>query len=859
MRMKRMRGCLLLLLVSSSTQAEDWSNGNDDGGCDSDSIPTSQKLSKLTPNQFYKICPPQTSLSFGQPKCGDGTSFAFFFTKPAQRYANKQKLLIEFMGGGACWDANTCGYMADHLTFPQKLNNFVGLSCSEIEKGASGQNNKFPINMLCAEKIGDVDFREYNTVVIPYCTQDVHIGSNNLTYNDGTTIHHKGAHNTMSTLRWIFANFKNPSHVALTGCSAGGTALPIIYDLVNSHYNKFGIRTVQISTIVDSPVYLTPKYFLKNALNNWNPWPIVERIGFNYEKWQYNVNYPTKLWDHVLRRGSNRDKWGFVSHTNDVTSQFYYEWMTGNGEDYSDNGDDDDGDIDDAIDDAYYNDSGRNLLGFSPRRLNGNDDLEEQWWSQISSSVSTIQSKHKNVKSFFIDEKGHCSFGLYYPLQVEGFDEWASSVFHENRLLGESGSTIPLFIMYAMFGLAAVAGIVYSVRYERTIHLDDDDLLEHDVDIHDKSWCPSSSSLLLRFRTYPVTVGYMLATSLYFWTMLFSNSFAHPLNNPSLGPTAITLSRYGINNPAMIIYQRQFYRLLTSNFLCSGIITYILVIISLVCCSRPLERLLKGRFWIAGLLVLLGSNLMYAMFGNGASCSSMALALGVNSFYVMVSRVTKGPVCLVSTMTFFMFALSSVVFSFNSWFMLLSAIFIGAGSAVALFDISLGAHSENTTEDGLTEFKQASPDFRLRRKPLYAAVGVYLLLCLVILMRLRQPKELYLQPFFTGCDLMYSDDVSTLAEDYYSNRALGNKGDDESSDSSLCAQFCTPHLTTKGVVIGSKSIFDILLTRGSCEDLGFNEHVADKTFKYFSYSIDVEIYTASGYTSGNDQDHGGKS
>ena len=201
----RMKICgLLLLLVSLTIQAEDLRIGNGMIGCDSDSISTSQKLSKLTPNQFYKICPPQTSLSFGQPKCGDGTNFAFFFTKPAQRYANNQKILIEFMGGGACWDANTCGYMADHLTFPQKLNNFVGLSCSEIAKGASGQNSKFPINMLCSEKIGDVDFREYSTIVIPYCTQDVHIGSSNVTYNDGTTIHHKGAHNTMNTLRWIF-------------------------------------------------------------------------------------------------------------------------------------------------------------------------------------------------------------------------------------------------------------------------------------------------------------------------------------------------------------------------------------------------------------------------------------------------------------------------------------------------------------------------------------------------------------------------------------------------------------------------------------------------------------------------------
>lgn len=845
-----MRNSILVLLLALcySSQAEDTKYGKNSGTCDTDSISTKQKVSKLTPNQFYKICPEQTSKSFGQPKCGDGTNFAFFFSRPTQKYANNQKLLIEFMGGGACWDANTCGYMASYLTFPQTFNKFVGLSCSEISQGTSSQNKKFPINMLCAGKVGDVDFRGYNSIIVPYCTQDVHIGSNNITYDDGSTVLHHGAHNMMSTLRWIFANFPNPSHIALTGCSAGGTALPIVYDLLNKHYNTFGVRSVQINTIIDSPVFLTPKYFLKNAFGNWNPWPLVKRIDFNYQKWQYSVNYPIKLWDHILKRGFVKDQWGFVTHTNDETSQFYFTWMSGDGEDYSDNGDDFAIGDDDASASAIANSESNNdtnasnleLYDDSTRQLNGND-VEEQWWEELTRSVSILQSKHKNIKSFFIEGNGHCSFGLYYPLQEDDFEVWASEIFQEDSLLHESGPATPLFLVSMVLGLIVTASIFYSAYDKRTIQVDDDVLLKDDIQGSSRSNLAIVRSVLFRFKTFPITAGYILATTLYFWTMIFSNSFAHPLNNPSLGPSAIVLSRFGINNPAMIVYKRQFYRLLTSNFLCSGIITYILLITSLWIFTRPLERLLKGRLWIVGFIILLGSNLIYVIVGIGASCSSMALVLGLNSFHAMVLRVTKGPACFVSAITIFLFSLCSLVFSFNSWVMLLSAILIGAGSANAFFDVSLGAHSENTSEDGFTEFKQASPDFRLRRKPLYTVAVVYGLVFFLICLRLRQPKELYLQPFFTGCDLMYSDEVDNIAKDYVNNARALEKGDDDGN--TMCAQFCLPHLATRGIVFGAKRFFGLPVSRGSCNTQGFNEHLADKTFKYFSYSLDVEIFT----------------
>ena len=126
-----------------------------------------------------------------------------------------------------------------------------------------------------------------------------------------------------------------------------------------------------------------------------------KKLGFNYNKHQYQENYPDLVWDHVLRRGSNFDKWGFVTHSYDPVSLMFYEYMSGNGE----NG-------------------GRSLSLATPhgfvagednnRRMEDNDQ-QSQWWNEISYSMELAQKKHRNVDFYMIDGEGHCSFGLYYP------------------------------------------------------------------------------------------------------------------------------------------------------------------------------------------------------------------------------------------------------------------------------------------------------------------------------------------------------------------------------------------------------------------------------------------------------------
>lgn len=885
---------LLLRVLQASSSSSAYDNVIDD----------SYSVNSLTPNQFYKICPNTKrcvgggAAPFGQPTCGDGTDFCFFFSRPAQRKENRERILIELMGGGACWDANTCNRMSSYLTFPEDLDNFLGLSCSEVQAGLDNDGDK-AFNMLCAQSIGETDFTSYNSVVIPYCTQDVHIGSNVMDYsqyddnNDDqgrrledsydTTVRHMGAHNVMSTLRWVFKNFPAAKHIALTGCSAGGTGVPIVYDIVRKHYNHFGIRKVQINAITDSPVYLTPAYFLENALDNWNPWQILKRTGWNYNKFRYSEEYPTAAFDYILRKGSNRDRWGFVSHTDDPVSLTYYEYMSGNGD--------------------------------NNRRLD-DGDMEGQWYSELTSSLDTIQAKHKNVETYWINDEGHCSFGLYYAMQNDGFADWAGSIFQESTVSMAPRPAVGAFVVALLLGIGLTAGIMLVTRKQsRSVELHVNSLMSDaslempgvwktvvrqsslaletaDSAPDDKNmetpkrWCGKLKTvivtLLSKLADCPVTAGLAISITIFFLTMIITEGFAHPLNNPSLGPSAIGLSRYGINNPTLIVSKHQWFRLVTANFLCSGVLTYLITMLYLAYTVRSLEMTLASPLQTVWLitLVALGINLLYAFMLEGATCSSVALMLGLQTCHLVLRRCRKLPNSYTFPVVFVLLVfLVSILFPFDSqWMMLASILFFGP--VVGWIGLKEKPKQEESPDSSSSEKDPVDPPvmsgeyigesmkeedcgdrasdeqasarateygYTWRKEILYVYAVWFVLVALGI--GLNGPNALYLEPFYTGCELYYSTDVASIAAGTYDNGggdADRRRLDEEQDDESMCAEFCIPLVTSRFVQLGVDRL-GIAASRGQCQDAGYSEHVADKTFSYLSYSLDVEVYYQSDY------------
>lgn len=656
-------------------------------------------LQLLNPNQFYKICPGLSGGNNGtsskafrddEPICGDGSPFCFFYSKPSQKHSNREKLLIEIMGGGACWDSDTCEMQADMLYLSEDLDAALGKSCQEIQYGT--QMDGTETNMLCSSQLGDesdgssyVDFTQYNSIIIPYCTQDVHLGSKTMVYNDNDddgssrVVHHKGANNLRSVFNWITTNFPAMRHAAVTGCSAGGTAVPVFQQLLNKHYNHFGNRATQVTAIADSPVYLTPTYFLENALDHWNPQPILSSIGIPYEKYRSSEDYPTMMWDHILRKGSNKNRWGFVSHTDDPVSLTYYQYMIG---DDGDNGDD-------------YN-----------NKYNG---LDEQWYSELTASVSYIQKRHRNVKSYWMESEGHCTFGLYYALQEDGFSDFAASIFNEDALYFSSKPATRAFFSAAGMGTLLLAWLVfYRIRRQSTLEagMMDDDVHSEDFTSKEGLWAPpspkgdDSESLVNRWsrsvrrwillslvsmEDYPVTSGYTVWITVYFLAMLYLEGFAHPVNNPALGPSAVGLSDFGINNPSMIVYKHQWFRLFTSNFLVSGILTLVLAYFYLWYRIRKLEQRMIHDFkspWLFVTITIVLATTINAAYclvpqRRGASTTAIPLLIGLQTFHLTFYwNFFLRPYLSIGAIVFDAF-LVVTLFPFNSWIMIVAGMVTG--------------------------------------------------------------------------------------------------------------------------------------------------------------------------------------
>ena len=329
--------------------------------------------------------------------------------------------------------------------------------------------------------------------------------------------------------------------------------------------------------------------------------------------------------------------------------------------------------------------------------------------------------------------------------------------------------------------------------------------------------------------------------------MICTGGLTHPLDNPSLGPSALILSDFGINNPTLIVYHFEILRLFASTFLCSGVITYLIVMASAYFYARYIEQAFKSskHFGLLCGIIILGCNLFYACVTKGASCSSIPLVLGLNAFSIashkkksdvdesLITDETSFPRPLCFTIFFVLFA--SLLLPFNSWVMIAIAIVFGSSSAIFVFQ------KKDTNEEDTTENKPHDSLNWARFLP----VGVlYIIMFLILMFNRSRNIEIYKYPYLTGCDMIYSDGVNEFVDEYFDGSGGGDRRALEENDEALCAQFCVPHLVSIPFSIGAHKYFpSSSLNRGLCHRNGFEEHVADTTFTRFTYSLDVSLYT----------------
>lgn len=238
--------CFLLLAACSGDDDDDDAGDTGDDNGDDNGVDAGTEPDAATGLQegWNEIKPG------GDTTCARGSEYAYFVRK-----GSVNKVVIDFIGGGACWDAITCS-VADAI--------FQDTVDSVRERIEGGEPTGFYDDQNPANP-----FKDWYHVVIPYCTGDVHWGDSVTTYNEGQenaiTINHKGAVNSRAVLDWVYGNFADPEQIMVTGCSAGsyGSALWSAY--VMQHYPDS-----EVFQFGDSGAGVITQQFFEDSFPSWN-------------------------------------------------------------------------------------------------------------------------------------------------------------------------------------------------------------------------------------------------------------------------------------------------------------------------------------------------------------------------------------------------------------------------------------------------------------------------------------------------------------------------------------------------------------------------------------------------------------
>jgi hypothetical protein len=134
-------------------------------------------------------------------RCGNGGDVGV-----ATNRGSSDRLVIYLEGGGACWDQFTCG------------NGFASFVSSGIPQSTITQITSLSVGIFNRGD-GDSPFGADSFAYVPYCTGDVHGGTNPDT---PWGVAHVGGDNLDVMLPRILATFPAAREVVLAGTSAGG-------------------------------------------------------------------------------------------------------------------------------------------------------------------------------------------------------------------------------------------------------------------------------------------------------------------------------------------------------------------------------------------------------------------------------------------------------------------------------------------------------------------------------------------------------------------------------------------------------------------------------------------------------------
>lgn len=171
-------------------------------------------------------------------KCSDGSQYKFW----VHDNPNSNNIVLMYEGGGACWDYESCSG-ALGLLGAANMNGVADSYITEIKAKyvapiMNGNDPGLPFRSKT-----NLATNGWDAVYIPYCTGDVHVGNNVVTYSDPSGVnpplnfYHYGYHNSVETLDYLAERFSNVDKMLLTGFSAGGVASAAVYHEARTRLN----------------------------------------------------------------------------------------------------------------------------------------------------------------------------------------------------------------------------------------------------------------------------------------------------------------------------------------------------------------------------------------------------------------------------------------------------------------------------------------------------------------------------------------------------------------------------------------------------------------------------------------------
>lgn len=292
----------------------------------------------------------------GDTVCSRGSEFAYWVHP-----GTVNKVVIDYIGGGACWNAVTCS-VAD------------AIFSDSVDQVRTAIEANIPVGIYDKTR-DDNPFKDWYHVVIPYCTGDVHWGDATVEYSDSVTIEHRGATNGRAVLDWVKAEFSAPEQIMVTGCSAGSYGSLGWAPHIMEHY-----KDSQVFQFGDSGAGVITESFFRDAFPSWNATAFMPRWIDSLNPDEVDV-FSLELADLYIRLGEAYPN-NLLSQYNttfDENQTFYYDAM-------------------------------------------GGENGAQGWSEKMLSSMSRIRSDTPNFRSFQASGEQHCIIvaNNFYTVEAGG-------------------------------------------------------------------------------------------------------------------------------------------------------------------------------------------------------------------------------------------------------------------------------------------------------------------------------------------------------------------------------------------------------------------------------------------------------